>query len=191
MIITGSTLILSNIRYPNFGQLSDFTKFLYDKEEKNFKYIYIPTQNNFIQSLTLRENIILNNPFMLSGKQGYTLSKYLGQTKNYYLLELFSKVNMIYERPKMTDLQSLKIASLLSCFIRKTDYIFVNQPEQHLSTNCLNLFIKAISLRLQNSDTKIIISSNNINFWKEHCLHHLRIGEVKLEPKMILTKTAI
>ncbi len=191
MGIPGSTLIMSNIRYPNFGHLSDFTKYLYEKKEQNFKYIYIPAQNNFIQTLTLKDNIILNNPFMLSGKHGYSLSNYLGQTNNYYLLELFSKINMITELPKMTDLQSLKVASMLSCFIRKTDYIFVNQPDQHLSMNCLNLFIKAISLHLKNSSTKIIISSNDINIWKRHCLNHVSIGELKIETKLILTKTAI
>lgn len=191
MIIPRSKLIISSIKFPNFGHISDYTNLLYQKNIKKFKYIYIPIQNNFIQSLTLRENIILNNPFMLSGKQGYALNKYLKQTKNYYLLELFSKINMINERPIMTDLQSLKIASLLSCFIRKTDYVFVNQPEKHLSQNCLDLFVKAICLRFRNSDSQIIISSNDVNFWKKHCLHIKRIGEVKLKPKIILTKTAI
>lgn len=132
-------------------------------------FSYVEKDWAFINNLSLKENILLESvPFVLSSTKNFQLETYLKKNKNRHITELFNSAGDIDCRPKSSSSQTRKIVNLVTNLLKKSDYLFLDCPEKHLSDEHLKLLISALHFRIENSEQTIFISSPDEEMWCHH-----------------------
>jgi ABC-type multidrug transport system ATPase subunit len=61
-----------------------------------------------------------------------------------------------------------KVASLIKALLNEGQFLFLEEPENHLEQETLKLFSDALKAQLEEKEVNIFIYSKNSDFWKPH-----------------------
>ena len=81
---------------------------------------------------------------------------------------LFNKITLPHELPNQANAQMNKIASLIKALLNEGQFLFLEEPENHLEEETLVLFSDALKSQLEDKEVNIFIYSKNAEFWKPH-----------------------
>ena len=166
----------------DFCQLKNFINYLhFNKLRRPFKFSYVPANAQLINTLTLKENILLDSiPTTLSKTKEFQLNNHLKKTGNVHLIRLFKELKLLDIYPNKTDLGTQKIIALLKGLIQESNFLFLEKPELHLSDDILETTIKAIEYQAINTGQTVLFTTENQEKWLTHVSKIVTIGEKHL-----------
>jgi ABC-type transporter Mla maintaining outer membrane lipid asymmetry ATPase subunit MlaF len=155
----------------SFSQLSEFLAFLkYNKVHLPYKFSYVSSGTDaLIPDLTLNENILMDfSPDSLTASKQFQFQEFLKENPNRHLERLYQEITMPHELPAHTDTQMKKLSGLIKSLIFEGQFIFLEEPEIHLETESVKLFIDALKEHITRHKKNVFIFSRNIQLWSPH-----------------------
>lgn len=153
------------------SMLNEFMAFLkFNKASVPYKFSYVDKGPNLISEMTINQNILIDfNADSLTESKDAQFHEFLKDSKNYYLSELYNKLEIPTELPKFANAQMKKIASLIKALLKEGEFIFLESPEEDLSPEALTLFVGALKSQINTKKQNIFIYSENTDFWYSQC----------------------
>lgn len=157
-------------------KVHEFLSFLkYFKIPKPYKFATITSENNLINTLTLKENILMKlNCESLTNSKDREFEEIMESFHNPYLppiLELFTEGNL---RSEEASKEANKTAQLLSALLSDVQFIFMESPEKDLSFKMFSHFLKAIKFHCHQKNVNIFISSANPELWTDEAQYYIQ-----------------
>jgi len=152
----------------NQSHLKTFINVLnYFKMKKPFKFSYIDTQGQLILDLSLRENILLDSTdHALLDDKDTKWKDLLLKHENKALVELVNSIDNLEVTAKNATAQELKVASLVKALLNRNDYLFLESPENFLTTAQLKTFKTALQHFNKANSSIVFIHSSQQQVWK-------------------------
>ena len=88
------------------------------------------------------------------------MKSFLQNSENPYLSELCQIIGDLTKFPSNYDFRERKLASLLKAFIKKTPYLFLENPEKHLQESDI-AFLKKLMSYEANDGREIFLTTDN------------------------------
>jgi hypothetical protein len=148
--------------------ITDFLAYLkFIRHPDANKFSFVGSDANFIKDLTLIQNILLDysSPSLTEEKEAH-FKNLMKWQPNFHMEALFSNITSINELPFKASLEELKLASLIKAFLSDRPFLFLENPEKHLSEKSLMQFKEALKYQVENYPEKnIFIKSETDSIW--------------------------
>jgi ABC-type lipoprotein export system ATPase subunit len=164
-------LFTDNEHENNFSKLNEFLSFLkFNKVSLPYRFSYVCRSDGLMPELTLNENILMDfSPDSLTTAREFQFKEFLKEQPNRDLEKLYHKLTFPHELPEHSDAQMKKMASLIKALISESQFIFLEEPEKDLDSECFNLFISALTDHIARYKQNVFIFSNRPKLWINHC----------------------
>lgn len=163
-------LFLDNQTLEAPSKLNEFIAFLKsNKATFPYKFSFVGQNPTLISDLSINQNILIDfNADSLTESKDGQFNEYLKEIDNFYLNELYARLDIPSEMPDMANSQIRKLTSLIKSLLKDGDFIFLESPEDHLSTECLEIFVCALKKQIVSKKQNVFIYSKNVDFWQGH-----------------------
>lgn len=153
------------------SMLNEFMAFLkFNKAPIPYKFSYVEKVPHLISEMTINQNILIDfNADSLTESKDAQFHEYLQNSKNHELLSLYNKIDIPTELPLYANAQMKKVASLIKALLKEGEYIFLESPEEYLSSEVLDIFVSVLKSQIGEKKQNIFIYSKNTAFWYSHC----------------------
>ncbi|HLE11722.1 MAG: hypothetical protein A2504_15510 [Bdellovibrionales bacterium RIFOXYD12_FULL_39_22] len=150
--------------------LKTFINFLnYNHVKRPLKFAYISSNHQLIEGLTLKENILLDYiPSDLSTSKEHQFNSYMQKSENTHLQKLFAQITLPDAYPSKVDRQMQQLAVFIKGLIQQSDFLFLERPEEFLSSENIVHIINAIEFNSKNSGQVVLLSTTLSDKWFNH-----------------------
>jgi len=168
-------LFTKQMEQDNFSNLSEFISFLkFNKISHSYKFSYVGRGEGLIPELTLNENILMDfTPNSLTASKDFQFQEFLKEITNKDLEKLYRKILSPHELASNSNTQMKQLTSLIKALLFEGQFIFLEQPEKDLDSDCLELFINALKDHISRHKKNVFIFTNNLELWLPHSHKHV------------------
>lgn len=171
------------------NHLKIFVNFLLQsKVKKPYRFSFVAENLNFIPSLSLEENILLDAiPTSLRSGDNFDLTDYIKATNNIHLFKLFKNISDLKVSAEEANSECKKIASLVKAILKEeSDFLFLISPEKQLAQHNYHLLKESLSYQVQNIGLTVFISSKDTKAWASLITKQVKVTS---NNKYVLTET--
>lgn len=161
----------TNKHQSSSSALNEFLSYCkYHNAKRPFKFSHVGQSSELILEISLKENIVIGfSPDSLTESKDIQLQKILDLPNYSSLKALYNQIPFPDEKPSLHHLEVNKLTLLIKALLCKGHFLFFENPEEHLSTENLELFINALKEHIKIQKKNIFISSECQELWMPHC----------------------
>lgn len=164
----------------------------FNKLKGPYRFSYVQSDYELIDSMTLRENIYLDTiPLSLTQSRDNQFKGHMQSQTNNHLIKLLNGIDSLDSYPSHTDQRSRKILGLSKALMQNVDFLFLDAPEKHLSVADLELFIQALHFHVGLHEKTVLLSSKHENLWLQHATKRVQRDSNKHFCTETLTKKGL
>ena len=149
--------------------LKEFFNFLkYKNKKRTIDFCYSCEKDSLHQNLSIKENFILDAvPKSLIRDGEDNLKQFLKTLKNPHLKTLIAQLEDLSSKIDTLNPEQLKLASVIKSLLSQSEYIFLLNPDQHLSLKNLQLIKKGIQFEVYHRHRNVVIKAKNRDLWMD------------------------
>lgn len=141
----------------------------FNKFKGPYRFCYVQSDYELIESMTLRENIYIDSiPVSLTQSRDRQFQGQIKKQTNNHLLKLLNGIDCLEAYPSHADQRSRKILGLSKALMQDVDYLFFDTPEKHLNPEDLELFIQALHFHLGLYKKIVFLHSKHHELWLKY-----------------------
>lgn len=147
--------------------LRDYINFLKSVRVKPpYQFNFVDQSGSLIPSMTLEENILLDLPDQTFTKT-LSLKAIIKKYNNPAVRSLFQELENLSALPDQVSPEEKKLAAIIKALIRKSEFIFLDEPLKHLRPSQQTLLEQAITYEANKNKRTFIIHSISMKSWEK------------------------
>lgn len=162
-------------------QLKDFINFVKSMDfRRPIDFSYVPREGNLIPNLTLKDNLFLEAiPMSLSTSKEFRFKEYLDKGENEHFFQLYQMITKLDHLPEHVDMAEQKILCILKALLKKSEFLFLEDPELHLCPNedLINKVKAALAYESRKGRRFIILATTERERWNDIITHTISLAK--------------
>lgn len=148
--------------------LKEFIYFLKYIGNSQINFSFSSQLDTLHPELTIKENFSLDSiPTSLIKDNDNNVFDFLTQLQNPYLKELINEIGDLDRKVVELTKSEIGLTSIVKSVLSLSDYIFLNNPELHMTPSVLNTIKKCMNFEATERDRSILIKSSRRVLWPD------------------------